>query len=273
MADSSKAMLLAKILLKDPREGLARIATILEYRTEANKFKPPAYNTRTFEQNVEILGRALNVDLLRYWSEPQRQEISDIVSDCVKRAHDSSLHAGDHKLAGICFALCRATKPQKVVETGVSYGATTAFILQAMEMNGVGELYSVDLPPLGAEANVGTAVPEGLRKRWNLFRGDSRSTLPVVLKKAGEVDLFIHDSLHTYRNESFEFSSAWPYLRPGGVLVSDDIEAHPAWQDWERAIRPDTSVVFQEDDKVLQHDVKLDQTIAPKFGVMLKPKT
>jgi predicted O-methyltransferase YrrM len=39
----------------------------------------------------------------------------------------------------------RKIKPKIVVETGVSFGITSSFILQAMEENGFGTLYSIDL--------------------------------------------------------------------------------------------------------------------------------
>jgi predicted O-methyltransferase YrrM len=45
----------------------------------------------------------------------------------------------------IFYILMRKIKPKIVVETGVSFGITSSFILQAMEENGFGTLYSIDL--------------------------------------------------------------------------------------------------------------------------------
>jgi predicted O-methyltransferase YrrM len=39
--------------------------------------------------------------------------------------------------------------PNIVLETGAAYGVTSAFIVQALEVNRKGTLISVDLPPLG----------------------------------------------------------------------------------------------------------------------------
>src|SRR6267378_747194 len=43
----------------------------------------------------------------------------------------------------------------------------------------------------------------------------------------------------TYRNMRDEFAAAWPLLRPGGVLISDDIQGNSAFQ--ELADKPDVS--------------------------------
>jgi hypothetical protein len=47
-----------------------------------------------------------------------------------------------------------------------------------------------------------------------------------LLCRLGQIDLFIHDSLHTERNVRFELDRAWAALRTGGVLVVDDIDAN-----------------------------------------------
>jgi hypothetical protein len=47
----------------------------------------------------------------------------------------------------------------------------------------------------------------------------------------GEADLFVHDSLHTYRNMRREFETVWPRLRTGGVILADDVERNRAFGD------------------------------------------
>ena len=68
-----------------------------------------------------------------------------------------------------------------MVETGVGSGVTTSFILQALAANGEGHLWSIDLPPIGAEQFAGSFVPQALRSRWTLLRGRSRDLLPQLL--------------------------------------------------------------------------------------------
>lgn len=158
---------------------------------------------------------------------------------------------GTTTLGRLCYLACRQLRPRVVVETGVAYGVTSAYILQALEDNGYGELYSIDLPPLGkdAESYVGYVIPQYLKIRWKLRAGSARNILPQVLRETGDIDVFVHDSLHTYRHMKWEFQSALQALRPGGLLISDDIEVNRAFE--EAISRPDVEqwVAIREEGK------------------------
>lgn len=133
----------------------------------------------------------------------------------------------DPRLAGLAWCLVRHRRPERVVETGVARGFTSATILSALARNGRGRLWSIDLPPLiesGLADETGAVVPAAARGRWTLLRGSSRRVLPELLDELGAVDLFVHDSMHTTRNVSFELEQAWPGLAAGGVAVVDDVE-------------------------------------------------
>jgi predicted O-methyltransferase YrrM len=134
-------------------------------------------------------------------------------------------HDGTVELAATVYALARLRHPRTVVETGVARGVTSAAILQALAENGAGRLHSLDLPGLGAgyREQVGAAVPAALRERWDLHFGPSAVKLGGILRAAAPVDLFIHDSAHTYRNMRWEFEQAARHLAPGGIIVSDDV--------------------------------------------------
>lgn len=138
----------------------------------------------------------------------------------------------DLTLARCLYLLCRALTPGLVVETGVANGLSSAYILQALAVNGSGVLHSIDLPlPSESSAQqIGALVPQELRGRWRLHLGSSRRLLPKIIR-AHHIDVFVHDSLHTYRNMSREFGVVWPHLRTGGVLVSDDIEGNLAFSE------------------------------------------
>jgi predicted O-methyltransferase YrrM len=124
-------------------------------------------------------------------------------------------------------------RPQVVLETGVAFGVTSAFILAALRQNGQGMLHSIDLPPLARDADrfVGAAIPETLKPRWHLHRGSTRRLLPRTLHAVQAVDIFVHDSLHTYRNMSWEFDQVWPRLGPGGMIIADDIQGNSAFEE------------------------------------------
>jgi len=135
---------------------------------------------------------------------------------------------GDTALVRAIWCIVRHLKPKHVVETGVAHGFTSRFILDALERNGTGHLSSIDRPPLdpATRERVGIAVPSELRHRWGLVAGSSQRCLPGLLSRLGAIDLFVHDSLHTARNVSFELGHAWAALRPGGILVVDDIDSN-----------------------------------------------
>lgn len=163
----------------------------------------------------------------------------------------SAAHRGTATLGRLCYAVCRRLRPSRVVETGVAYGVTSAYVLQALAANGQGELLSVDLPPLGphAEENVGCLIPPHLRTRWNLTRGSAKKVLPRMLQEAGSIDMFVHDSLHTYSHMQWELKIALAALRPGGALIVDDIQGNRAFEEAARDSRVASWFVIRQDGK------------------------
>jgi predicted O-methyltransferase YrrM len=136
------------------------------------------------------------------------------------------------------YMAVRFSKPSVVVETGVFDGRSSAVILRALLENGGGDLISIDLPALRSIHNStddmpnatmpsgcdpGWLVPEYLRSRYRLMLGDSRQLLPHVLQEYPQIDIFFHDSLHTFDHQYFEYNTAWPHLSERGLLLSDDI--------------------------------------------------
>ena len=112
-----------------------------------------------------------------------------------------------------------------VVETGVCYGASSAYILEALEANGKGKLYSIDLGNTKDEPPNDFFVPPRLLNRWKLCVGDAKQLLPPLLAKLGQIDLFHHDSLHTHEHMMWEYETAFGGLSPGGVISSHDVNA------------------------------------------------
>lgn len=138
------------------------------------------------------------------------------------------------------YAIVRAFKPDCVLETGVANGVSSSYLLLAMEHNQKGALHSIDvndgsfLPPGKC---VGWIVPEWLRHRWKLYLGDARELLPAILKDLNSLDIFIHDSLHSYEHMKFEYEQAYPYLRGGGILISDDALWNRAFPEFAQMVR------------------------------------
>jgi predicted O-methyltransferase YrrM len=125
------------------------------------------------------------------------------------------------------YCTVRAKQPGLVVETGVARGVSSRMILAAMDASACGRLVSIDLYK-GADSRA--AVPERLRGRWQFIPGSSRTHLRGLLA-VDTPDLFIHDSQHAYRNMRFDLNHAWNRMRPGGVLVVDDIHENAAFEE------------------------------------------
>jgi Methyltransferase domain len=144
---------------------------------------------------------------------------------------------GDAGLVRAIWCLIRHMRSKKVVETGVAHGVTSRFILEALERNGDGHLWSIDLPPEDRSwrNQIGAAVGDRYKDRWSYIAGSSRRRLPELLSRLGEIDLFIHDSLHSERNVRFELDRAWAAVRPNGALVVDDVDANWGFQSFTQA--------------------------------------
>ncbi len=154
---------------------------------------------------------------------------------------------GDAGFTRAIWCLARHLKPNRVIETGVAHGVTSRIVLDALQKNGQGRLWSIDLPPLERDwqVQVGIAVGSEHKGRWTYIKGSSRRRLPPLLSELGQIDLFIHDSLHSERNVLFELESAWAALRPGGAIVVDDVDVNRAFEQFTQRLAPHQSMICE----------------------------
>jgi len=161
------------------------------------------------------------------------------------QVHSADLYA---KKVLVQYITIRACRPEIVVETGVANGVSSAYILLALQKNQKGTLYSIGLNDpqyLPTGKSLGWIVPDSLKTRWKLLTGDSLVLLPSLLDQLGRIDLFIHDSLHTYDHMLWEFRTAFPHLRPGGLLFSDDAGWNAAFSDFCKEVSPEHSAILR----------------------------
>jgi predicted O-methyltransferase YrrM len=156
---------------------------------------------------------------------------------------------GSKELARVCYISVRLLKPLVVVETGVSRGVTSAFILKALDVNGKGTLYSIELPHLSRvlENDIGSYVPNYLRHRWKLILGSGQKEIQKLRKKINIIDMFVHDSDHSYANQLLEYRLAWAWLSQGGLIISDDVQTS-AFMDFCNENSEDPVVLKQDKD-------------------------
>ena len=233
-----KTLSLMRVLASNPAEFSARVGSILEARLAGRPGECGWYAAIGQEEACRRLGAALDSKVATCFGESVLEQLESEISERLNGVgRDAAIplaYGADRGLARFCYALCRLKRPRIVIETGVSYGITSAYILQAMEMNNYGNLASIDLPPLGADSlvDVGRAVPERLRGRWRLEFGSSRRLLGPLASELSLVDIFIHDSLHTYRTMKRELAIVAPFLTEDAIGICDDIEGNSAFQEW-----------------------------------------
>jgi len=153
----------------------------------------------------------------------------------------------------VLYVICRILKPKVVVETGVASGVSTVYILKALDKNDSGTLFSIDMPNhdrelakkgekkytdaktlalIPPDKETGYVVPPKLKKRWSLHLGLTKKLLPRILNEIDMMDIFLHDSEHTYENMGFEYRLSWPRIRKGGVLLSHDVNWSTAFDEF-----------------------------------------
>lgn len=150
------------------------------------------------------------------------------------------------------YWLVRELKPKTIVQTGVCNGFSTAFMVLALVMNGSeGRIHAIDLPAIfdpkdpawtiknkvyGAfipeGKTSGWIVPEAYRERVELECGDAKLLLPPLVDRLESIDLFYHDSDHTYNHMLFEFNEIRRKLSPGGLVIGDDISLNASLWDF-----------------------------------------
>jgi predicted O-methyltransferase YrrM len=135
----------------------------------------------------------------------------------------------------VLYTICRILRPDTVVETGVASGVSSSYILCALEQNKHGALHSIDLSWRNGQS--GWIIPGYLRHRWQLISGRSSDTLSPLLEELGAVDVFLHDSEHSYKNMLWEYHTAWAYLGTGGLLLSHNIDSNDAFSDFCRSVK------------------------------------
>lgn len=168
-----------------------------------------------------------------------------------KYVADLSARYGAHYQAGwvnledalFLYWLVRHLKPKTIVQTGVCNGLSTAFMMLALVKNGPeGRMNVIDLPPIFnphdpawtvPDQVYGVLIPEGKSSAWivpdayqnrlQVQCGDAKQLLPPLVDQLASIDMFYHDSDHTYEHMMFEFHEVKRKLTPGGLIVGDDI--------------------------------------------------
>lgn len=136
------------------------------------------------------------------------------------------------KQAGLMvYALVRKMKPETVLETGVANGVSTYIILSALNKNEKGELVSVEI-----RRDIGRLVTGINKRRWHLKVGNPKTIFAKTLKHVVTIDIFLHDSDHSYKTMRYEYNAVLGKLSKNGVILSDDVNGNAAFMEFAKQL-------------------------------------
>ena len=216
--ETSYARLLKKVL-GNPSRAILRLilkARLARHDLQEDRLRLLAFLTEHFGVDAQALQREYQENEFSRWYHRRIEELSRFRGP---RRLGTTGYFGCEAL----YLLVRAARPRVVIETGVLYGASSGHILAALARNGKGELHSIELGRDSREPPHDFLIPHGLQYRWDLVVGDSRWELPALLEHLTEVNLFHHDSLHTFEHMKWEYETVFPHLTHDGVLSSHDV--------------------------------------------------
>jgi predicted O-methyltransferase YrrM len=142
------------------------------------------------------------------------------------------------------------SRPERVLEIGTWHAGTTETLARALLETGQGALETID--PFGGERcpPIIAALPPELRDMITFRAEDSAKHFDRVLSSNAYYDLVLVDGNHEFEFALFDVMCAARTMRPGGIIVMDNIEQigprlaakvfldrHPDWQDVAGVIR------------------------------------
>lgn len=138
----------------------------------------------------------------------------------------------------LLYALVRLLQPSNLLETGVGNGHSSYFLLRALVANGAGTLHSTEIAD-----DAGALLDPAERERWQLHlldRRKKRKSFLQVLERLPQLEIFLHDSDHTYQWLTFELEAARAKLARPGLMLVDDAEKSYGFFDFcaGHALRP-----------------------------------
>lgn len=170
-------------------------------------------------------------------------------SECFKRALDfytfyPSRSLYNHAGRALLHHLIMMQRPERVLEIGTMHAGTTEVLARAVVEAGRGHVDTIDpygaerCPPLIAE------FPPELRERISFFAQSSAMYFDEAIARSRTYDLVLIDGSHELEFAAFDLDCTARLMRPGGVVVLDNIEQvgprfatklflerHPDWID------------------------------------------
>jgi predicted O-methyltransferase YrrM len=140
--------------------------------------------------------------------------------------HARGAHLAVSRATGrLLYLLARSSKARSVVEFGTSFGISTLHLAAALRDNGGGRLIGSEFEPgkvAQARANVAAA---GLDDLVEIRAGDAMQTLAHDLPES--IDLVLLDGAKVLYSPVLDLLE--PRLRPGALVIADNVDMAPAY--------------------------------------------
>lgn len=136
----------------------------------------------------------------------------------------------ENETAKALYTLVRITRPSTVLETGIGNGVSSFIILSALSSNNHGRLISTEV-----SSRVGAIVGGDEKARWTVQTFEPRTSTEEfvhLVEGLDSIDLFMHDSDHSYNHQSMEYTSVLPKMSGNSLITSDDVDYSYAFVDF-----------------------------------------
>jgi len=147
--------------------------------------------------------------------------------------------------ATFIFKMIRKLEPSSCVELGTCVGISASYITAALEINGKGELLSLEGSPEIAKIATETLGNLNLKK-GTVVVGSFNEILGGVLESAKPIDFFFNDGHHDHDAVIQYFNESLSSLSDEAVIVFDDISwsagMRKAWNEIESDDRVSASI-------------------------------
>lgn len=176
----------------------------------------------------------------RFKGDTDAKDFKKIFSDEMREANKKAGLNEDHlpRKQVLLYYVAESIQATRVIETGVAFGWSSLMILLSLEGREESLLLSTNTVQSTEHKNrlLGQAIPERLRKYWKLILKPDREAVPEALEVLPEIDLCHYDSDKTYTGRMRTYKMLWNALRPGGLLISDDVDDNWGFRDFARSV-------------------------------------
>lgn len=147
----------------------------------------------------------------------------------------------DRETGAFLYLLTKSLGSERILEVGSSNGVSTLWFAAALSEKG-GSVLGTEILPARAELANLNLLEAGFGEIGRVLAGDARDLLLDNKDHIEPFDLVFIDAEKDDYIEHFE--AAWPLVRPGGVVLADNVTSHDI-SDYQTMVasRPDAESV------------------------------